>query len=118
LTFPIDSNTHGGSGDLNKVPHEYEYEYGEEEDAQKGEDGDIIGDEDDEEFDYIDLNNLPNDQQQYFLEGNYNNEQSGPDQEEEDDGINPNVKFYENLEENLEEQEEQSDYCEDLIDLY
>jgi hypothetical protein len=61
---------------------------------------------------------LPNDQQQYFLEGNYNNEQSGPDQEEEDDGINPNVKFYENLEENLEEQEEQSDYCEDLIDLY
>jgi len=44
----------------------------------------VVGDEDDDDFDYIDINSLPNDQQQYFLQmegcsddGNKDNELEG-----------------------------------------
>ncbi len=39
-------------------------------------------------------------------------------EEEEGNGPSANVKFHENLEEMEEDREEQSDYCEDLAELY
>lgn len=113
-----------------------EVDMGHYKDGNEGYNGrvDIIVDDDEddlEEFDYIDINNLPNDQQQYFLD-NYDhheqleddedyeegegNEQSGHEEEEEDQ--NPNVQFNEHLIDEEGGQDEQSDYCEDLVELY
>lgn len=81
-------------------------------------------DEDDEdgEYDYIDINSLPNDQQQYFLSEEYeggdgtNNTQETYDHQE-------NVKFNESeairaYEENEDDEDIESDYCDDLAEIY
>eukprot|EP00347_Sterkiella_histriomuscorum_P003932 403362383 len=86
----------------------------------------LVADEDDEDYDYeeIDLDNLPNDQQQYFLQDDSNNDsqnnscqvqflnQSQAQEEYNRDHI------IEGEDGEIIHQDVDSDYCEDLIEVY
>ena len=71
-----------------------------------------------EEEDYgnesIDINSLPNDQQQYFLNYEYN----PGDEEEEDEKEGLNVVFRDSHCESQDQSSEEDDIGEDLIEVY
>jgi hypothetical protein len=71
-------------GELLRGQQDSDDDYGDEYHQEKQHARDMVGDEDDDEFDYIDINSLPNDQQQYFLQGDYNKDED--DDEGEDSG--------------------------------
>ena len=48
----------------------------------------MVGDEDDDNFDYIDINSLPNDQQQYFLQMEGCNQSDDGNKDNELEGYN------------------------------
>lgn len=86
-----------------------------------GNEGEFEGDEN-EDYEYIDINSLPNDQQQYFLQDDLNGGVGSCGSQETFEHQN-NVKFNESqalraYEEGGDDQEVESDYCDDLVDIY
>ena len=75
--------------------------------------------EEDEEYDYIDINSLPNDQQQYFLQEDNGGSDGAYDTFENQDNVKFNESYAINAyEEGGDDQEIESDYCDDLAEIY